>query len=96
MKEDIVDQYRCRVCGRHQGFRSWGSDMRSPSFETCDCCGTRFGFQDSSPKKIKKYREEWIKKGAPWHRPDQKLRDWTLEEQLTLIPYRFRDEQLDV
>ena len=52
------------------------------SFDIYECCGCEYGCDDTSA-----YREEWLKKGAPWFRKRECPLEWNLEEQLkNIIP----------
>ncbi len=83
------ESYRCRVCGMKQDFQPWGRDGKIPSFEICGCCGVEFGYEDSTQKSIKKYRETWMKNGGAWAIPKEAPSGWSLEEQLKQIPNEY-------
>lgn len=81
----------CRVCGfEYSDFFPWGEDGRFGSNDICICCGVEFGYEDSKLEGIRKYRQEWITKGAPWSDAKQKPENWLLDEQLKNIPEEFR------
>lgn len=86
------DLHFCRVCGLFLGndYFPWGKDGNSPTFDFCECCGVEFGYGDWSLEDIKKYREEWLKKGSKWDSPEYKPTNWSLEDQLKTIPKKFR------
>jgi hypothetical protein len=84
------DLYRCRACGWLLNEPPWGIDGHSPNFDYCPCCGVEFGYQDATPAGARKYREEWLKRGAPWNIPAEKPSGWVLEEQLKEVPAKFR------
>lgn len=67
---------------------TWNSD-NDATFDICNCCGVEFGNEDSTMKGVEEYREDWIRKGAPWFAPEQKPKNWNLEEQLKKIPSRW-------
>ena len=80
----------CRVCGLTQTDMPWGESGEDPSHDICDCCGTEFGYEDSSIDTIKKNREMWLKSGARWWNSKVLPNDWILDEQLENIPLQFR------
>jgi len=85
----MANSFFCRVCGLKQEAPPWGLDERSPTFEICDCCGIEFGYEDSSPSSIKKYRESWLASGAQWFNPKKRPTNWNLDEQLkNLFPVK--------
>lgn len=79
----------CRVCGLDQGFKPWGADGETPSFDICDCCGLTFGYQDCQISAIRKHRSQWLENEARWHCPKEKPENWSLEEQMKNIPEEF-------
>lgn len=81
---------RCRVCGVTQALPPWGDDGRTPSFEVCDCCGTEFGYEDSTAASTRNARSAWITKGAPWFDVKARPEGWDLEAQLQHVPDAFR------
>ena len=84
------DLYNCRVCGLPQDELPWGEDGASPTFEICDCCGTEFGYEDTTPAAAGRARQKWIANGAGWFRPKRKPENWNPEAQLQGIPADFR------
>lgn len=46
--------YNCRVCGLDQGFKPWGEDDQTPTFDLCNCCGVQFGYEDCNVEYVKK------------------------------------------
>ena len=80
----------CRVCGNIQSDLPWGEDGQTPTFELCGCCGVDFGYQDCTLVYVKKFREEWLKKGGKWANPDKKPSNWSLKEQLKQIPQEYK------
>ena len=72
--------YFCPVCG-FRGLKEVPYDEHgAPSYEICPCCGFEFGFEEKGEQA--RFREDWIRKGAPWSQPDLKPADWDLKEQL--------------
>ena len=90
LHKDKLKSYRCRACGLEQDFQPWGEDGITPAFEICGCCGVDFGYQDCTPASVKKFREEWLKKGGQWLISGEKPSNWSLEEQLKLIPQEYK------
>ena len=88
MAED--KKHNCHVCGLYSEDLPWGKDGQSPTYIICDCCGVEFGNEDYTVESTKKYREEWIKKGAPWFISKAKHLNWSLERQLMNIPNKFK------
>jgi len=80
----------CRVCGYLLDSPPWGDDGASPTFDICPCCGVEFGYQDCLVKAAKKYRKEWIDKGAKWSEPGSQPCDWDLHTQLKAVPPAFQ------
>jgi hypothetical protein len=78
------------VCGLELPDPPWGIDGRTPLFDNCPCCGVEFGYQDATPAGARRYREQWIARGAPWSEPDQRPAGWSLEQQLRDVPAPFR------
>ena len=56
----------CPVCGYEAAEPPWGEDGRTPTFDYCPCCGVEWGYQDSSPLGIQRFRATWLEAGAPW------------------------------
>jgi hypothetical protein len=54
----------------------------TPNWAICACCGTEFGYEDSSPDSVRRAREEWIARGCPWFHESERPPDWNMEEQL--------------
>jgi len=72
--------YFCPVCG-FRGLNEVPYDEHgSPSYEICPCCGFEFGFE--GPREHAQFREDWLRKGAPWFMPEAKPADWDLQKQL--------------
>ena len=86
----LDERYYCRVCGLEEEDPPWGEDDMSPLYDFCVCCGVEHGYEDSSLKGVRHYRELWLASGAKWDNPKFKPEDWDLEEQLSHIPGEFR------
>jgi hypothetical protein len=72
--------YTCPVCG-FNGLNEVPYDKYgSPSHEICPCCGFEFGFEGKED--MARFREDWIRKGAPWFTPGLKPADWDPKKQL--------------
>ncbi len=84
------ERYFCRVCGLEEEEPPWGEDGETPLWDICACCGVEHGYEDSSPIAIRRYREQWLGKGAPWWDLQFRPEGWSLEEQLENIPLQFR------
>lgn len=85
--------YRCRICGLLQDEKPWGDDEKSPIFETCDCCGVEFGYEDETTDSIDDFREHWLKQGAKWYTPKAKPKEWNVNDQLKTIGIHLDDDQ---
>lgn len=85
---------KCRVCGLVHAEPPWGDDGRTPLFEMCDCCGVEFGYQDSTPLGVARYRKKWLDAGGAWDNPKTRPPDWNLAEQLAGIPAPWNDAGL--
>lgn len=84
------DYHYCRVCGLYSEELPWGYDGMNPAYIICDCCGVESGNEDYTVESTKKYREEWIKKGALWFKSKEKPEDWSLELQMKNIPDEYK------
>jgi hypothetical protein len=84
-----MEQNNCRICGLYIADFPWGEDGNSPTYQICSCCGVEFGNEDYTTESIKRYRQEWIKKGAKWFNLGEKPENWNLEKQLKSIPNEF-------
>ena len=56
----------CNICGYRPEAAPWGDAGKDPSFEFCPCCKVEWGYQDSNPVAIGRFRTLWLQKGAPW------------------------------
>ncbi len=72
----------CRVCGLILSFPPWGENNDTATFSICPCCFVEFGYEDSTPESTLAYRQQWLKNGAAWAKPEEKPADWNLKEQL--------------
>ena len=84
------DQYSCRVCGHRFGFRPWGEDGKTPSYEICPCCGVEFGNEDYAVASTRAYRERWVRSGCVWFDAKEKPDGWSWQRQMGGIPKGFR------
>ena len=76
-------RYFCPVCG-FRGLKEVPYDEHgAPSYEICPCCGFEFGFEETGEQA--RFREDWIRKGAPWFMPEQKPAGWDLQKQLASL-----------
>lgn len=76
---------RCPVCGYNGLDEPAFDDVGAPSFDICDCCGTQFGYHDST-KSHATLRAEWVAKGMPWHsRVTPPPHDWDPVKQLRSV-----------
>ncbi|SDT07044.1 hypothetical protein SAMN04489812_4027 [Microlunatus soli] len=81
----------CRVCGYYfNEWCPWGEDGRSPSFDTCPCCGVEFGYGDSSLVGVRRWREHWIAKGAPWSDGRTPSDGLDVDDRLKRVAAQFR------
>lgn len=91
---DFVTDYNpfihCRVCGLEDADFPWGEHGNAPKYNICYCCGVEFGYEDTSEISTKRYRDKWLADGAQWFDPKSRPANWSLEEQLKLIPPEFR------
>lgn len=61
------------------------------SFDICDCCGCEYGYDDTSA-----YREQWLKRGAPWWNKKERPPQWYLDRQLQNIITDWDNRRLDL
>jgi hypothetical protein len=80
----------CRVCGFDYGSPPWGDDGQTPLWEYCPCCGTEFGYQDSTYAGVKRKRKEWIDGGKKWLIESEKPHDWSFDKQIKNIPENYK------
>ena len=85
------DLHRCRVCGLHQGEDlPWGESGADPTFFICDCCGTEFGYEDVLLAGVRAARSRWLEAGGEWGDRRTRPQGWNRDEQLAMIPERWR------
>lgn len=82
--------YHCRVCGLLMSEPPWGEDDKFPNYEISPCCGVEFGNEDYNLASVKRYRETWVSKGAPWFLSKLKPNPWNLQNQLQQAPQEYR------
>ena len=80
----------CRVCGWDHGDYIWGASGDEASFEICECCGTEFGYEDSTVESTRNKRREWIMQGLKWFKPKSMPNDWKFEDYKLFIPEKYR------
>ena len=80
---------RCRVCGYDDGETRWLG--QKPMDDVCHCCGAVPGVDDSSAEQIARARADWVKKGRPWLRPEDRPGAWDPATVLAALPPRWRD-----
>jgi hypothetical protein len=101
MSEQKNPLFYCRVCGFYHGYSVWGETSAIPDRSICDCCGCESGLDDESLDTVRRYRTEWLGKGAIWFTfshfvplPDISIKthpaNWSLETQLEQIPPEWR------
>jgi hypothetical protein len=78
----LDDAYRCRVCGLVQSDPPWGEDGKTPSFDSCECCGVEFGYGDATPVAVIRSRDAWLTSGAPWYVRKARPAQWDLNDQM--------------
>jgi hypothetical protein len=86
----MLSNTHCRVCGYALDFAPWGEDDSSPTWEICPCCGTEFGYEDSTIIGTKQARQQWIENGATWFDNTEKPSNWDLGAQLNTIPSEYK------
>jgi len=62
----LPSAHLCRVCGYFSDDPPWGLDGRCPTYEYCPCCGVEWGYQDSLPASVERFRSEWVQRGGTW------------------------------
>lgn len=81
--------HHCRVCGLFHVAPPYGSNSDDPSFEICACCGVEFGYEDATLVSARRFRRDWLSKGAKWVDEAQRPNGWTVESQLENVPEGF-------
>ena len=90
MHSNDNDLHVCRICGWPQQEPPWGNDGKTPTFDICDCCGVEFGYEDSGPDAVRRYRKQWMDHGCSWFSPKSRPQDWVLDEYLEHVPSNYR------
>jgi hypothetical protein len=80
----------CRICGFRPDTSPWGPDGRTPSFEICPSCGVEYGYEDSTPTAVSRYRREWLNNGGIWSDASIPKDGLTSQQRLRNIPRRLR------
>lgn len=80
---------RCRVCGLDEG-EERVDGTGSPQYTICSCCGAESGVDDLSTDLVRRYRDDWVARAAPWFTEAERPTGWTLAHQLTQIPPEWR------
>lgn len=80
----------CRLCGYKHESAPWGTDGKSPDYAFCPCCGVEAGYGDCTAQAARKWRQEWLAKGANWDDPKEKPANWNAKEQLKNVPAPFQ------
>lgn len=81
-------EHNCRVCGF-----DWGMTREKMDHVMCGCCGCHVAYEDFTPFGARRYRQEWMDKGALWYRKHEKPTNWgpeMLTEQMKNIPEDYR------
>lgn len=84
---DIETENRCRVCG--WDFEELTRPDGFPSYLICSCCGAEVGVDDIDLKTIRKYRQKWIDRGAPWFSMKERPVKWSIQLQLESVPFEY-------
>jgi transcription elongation factor Elf1 len=75
-------KFVCPVCGFNELPEPAYDETGTSSFEICPCCGTEFGYDDSSVKHSE-LRKKWISAGAKWWSKAQRTPlGWNAAQQL--------------
>lgn len=82
--------YVCRVCGFVHDVPIRNDFGEALLYEYCICCGVAWGEEDETLEDIRRYRAEWLARGAEWAWPAVKPDNWEVEQQLTNIPKFYR------
>ena len=85
-----MKEHFCRICGLYIEDKPWGEDGNCPTYEYCPCCGVEFGYQDYTIESAINYRKQWIANGSKWADLKEKPENWSLEEQISHIPYKYK------
>lgn len=82
----------CRVCGLRHDTPPWGYDGHSPSFEICPCCGTEFGYDDTTRAGVLRRRAIWRETDFKWTEPAFCPSGWDKAAQMEQIPADYLDD----
>ncbi|WP_143230744.1 DUF2087 domain-containing protein [Actinosynnema sp. ALI-1.44] len=82
-------EYTCRVCGFHYESPTW--DGGTGSQDICLCCGTQFGYADTTLDGVWEVRAKWAAAGHPWSHPEYRPPDWEPGAQFVQVPDRWAD-----
>lgn len=83
------DSCRCRVCGLLQLEPPWSESGVDPTWTICDCCGTEFGYEDSTIEGCRVARAQWLARRGRWWNEVRRPPNWSLEAQLRQVPARY-------
>lgn len=86
----IKKLYTCRVCWFINNDMPWWLDWKTPIYSFCSCCWVEFWYEDSSLVWIKNYRKNWENNWFKFFKIDEKVKDWSYEEQRNNIPLIYR------
>ena len=79
----------CRVCGWDDGDEFY-DESGSPTYIICHCCGAESGLDQPDVRSARRYRQQWLDRGAPWFSPSATPPDWSVEVQLQAVPAAYR------
>jgi hypothetical protein len=87
-----MDEYFCRTCGYHDKEHPFyiAPPRLHPTHNICPCCFSQAGYDDG-----KEFREDWLKKGAPFYEEKLKPKNWSYEIallQIKNIPEKYLDQ----
>jgi hypothetical protein len=82
----------CRICGFRPDDPPWGVDGRTPSHEICPSCAVEYGYEDSTPAAVTRYRNAWLKDWGRWSDASAPRDGLTSEERLRDVPDDYRPE----
>ena len=77
--------YICPVCGYPELDEAAYDDFGCASYNICPCCGTEFGYDDSTVAHAE-LRKKWILKGMLWWSKNQhQPKDWDAIKQVEKV-----------
>lgn len=79
----------CRACGYDWGEPPWGASGQEPTYWICPCCQVEAGYEDGDAESSRRYRAEWLARGAPWTDESTPHDGLSTEERLTHVPPGF-------